>query len=82
MITVGELIALLQQENPKRVVVMSRDEEGNGFMPLHAVETCAFNEDDGDVGIEKLNESLVEAGYTEEDIMTGGKPAILLVPEG
>jgi len=47
--TVRELIELLQQEDGERVVVMSRDEEGNGFQPLVDVTTTTYRDRDIDV---------------------------------
>ena len=75
--TVRELIELLQQEDGERIVVLSRDEEGNGFQPLVDVATAAYR--DGDTGIEELTEELREQGYSEEDVMKG-TPAVVLWP--
>jgi hypothetical protein len=33
-ITVKHLIAILKQCNPKSIIVLSRDPEGNGFSPI------------------------------------------------
>ncbi len=45
MITVRELIELLQKEDPDRVVVMSKDIEGNGFSPLFDMSAHAYAEE-------------------------------------
>jgi hypothetical protein len=81
--TVKELIDALSKEDPSRIVVMSRDSEGNGYSPLadwwagaYAAETSYS----GEVGIEKLDETAKLAGYGEEDVIAGGTPAIILRP--
>ena len=40
--TVGDLIAVLSELPPDTLVVMSRDEEGNGFSPLYEVSPCVY----------------------------------------
>jgi len=82
--TVKELIEQLKEVDQDRIVVMSRDPEGNGFSPLSGVETCAYSEDNGygETGLEPddLNDELREQGYTEEDI-SDGQPAVCLWPD-
>ena len=75
--TVGELIKKLKKVDPKRIVVMSRDPEGNGFSPM-----CDFWEGtykDGDVGIEKLTKAYEKLGYSDDDVVKG-TPAVILSP--
>jgi hypothetical protein len=43
-ITVEVLIKNLQKLNPNSLVVLSCDEEGNGFMPLHSLEQAQASE--------------------------------------
>lgn len=40
--TVGELIEALKALPPETLVVQSRDEEGNGFLPLAGVGECRY----------------------------------------
>lgn len=80
--TVKKLISLLKKEDPKRVVVLSSDSEGNSFSLLADLVTSAYREDEegyNKVGLEKLTPALREMGYTEEDIVPG-KPALILYP--
>lgn len=44
--TVAELIAELKKLPPAALVVMSRDAEGNGYSPLHAVDRGTADEFD------------------------------------
>jgi hypothetical protein len=76
--TVGALIKLLEKEDPKRLVVMSIDPEGNGFRELSGVERMSYK--DGETGLEKLTPGLRERGFTEADVLRGRK-AIVLWPE-
>ena len=79
---VRELIELLQQVDPERVVVLSRDSEGNGYAVLSAVETMAFLPDGsyGEVYLEELTPELEAQGYSEEDVREDGEPALVLWP--
>ena len=76
--TVKQLIEKLQSVEPDRLVVVSRDEEGNGFSKLWEIETCAYAE--GEIGLESLTTEDVQRGYTAEDVMTHGEKAVVLWP--
>ncbi len=83
MITVKRLIKLLQAEDEDRIVIMSSDSEGNSYSPLASLGTAAYRADttwSGEVGMEKLTSADKKAGYTEEDVLEGGKPALILQP--
>lgn len=75
---VKELINLLQQEDPERLVVLSIDEEGNGFSPLHQIEPSMYH--DGEIGLEKLTTELLLQGFSDEDVMTDGEKVVVLWP--
>lgn len=80
--TVGELIEQLKLKNPERVVVMSKDGEGNGFSPLADVENASYEADttwSGEIGLEELTPELQKQGYSEEDVVNG-EPCIVLWP--
>lgn len=79
---VGQLIDQLQELDPSLLVVMSCDEEGNGFGEVREVQSDnrIFNdEDDGSVGYAALTPELEESGYTEDDIYEGA-PCVVLWP--
>jgi len=79
---VKDLIKKLQKEDQDRIVVMSRDAEGNGFSPLDEISTCAYGAETtwyGEVGFEELTEEDIEAGYDEDDVIEG-EPALILRP--
>ena len=81
---VQQLIDRLNKvENKDRLVVMSKDSEGNGFSPLYdfgeeayAAETTWY----GYVGLEKLTEEDRKKGFSEEDVIEDGVPALVLWP--
>ena len=79
---VKELKQLLEGVDDERIVVLSRDPEGNGFSPLVSVEIDMKYDQRGEneIGYEKLTPELIKAGYTEEDVIEGGKLAIVLWP--
>jgi hypothetical protein len=74
---VKELIEILEQEDLSRVVVLSRDQEGNGFGECSGFSTQSYS--DGEIGLEKLTDELRKQGYSEEDVRDG-KPALVLWP--
>jgi hypothetical protein len=81
-VTVLELIEKLKECDPKRIVIMSADSEGNNFSPLADMEECAYRAETtwyGESGPEKLTPELEERGFTEEDIIDG-EPALCLWP--
>jgi hypothetical protein len=81
--TVADLIKELQKHDPKRLVVMSKDSEGNGYSPLSSVETAAYRADttwSGEIGLERLTPGLRKMGYSEEDVIQDGVPALVLGP--
>jgi hypothetical protein len=81
--TVKQLIERLQKEDPDRLVVMAADGEGNSHSPLSGFWTGAYRADSkwsGEVGLDKLTEKDKKQGYTDEDVMTDGVPALILSP--
>lgn len=81
---VSDLIKMLQEHDPDRLVVISRDPEGNGFEALGEVEAMAFDQRfGGEVRYEKLTPELEELGYSSEDIARDDgffTPAVVLWP--
>jgi hypothetical protein len=81
--TVKELIAVLSKQDPARLVVLSRDAEGNGYSPLRGMSTGAYVADcpwSGEVGLEELTDGDRHAGYSEEDVKEDGVPCLVLSP--
>jgi hypothetical protein len=79
---VKDLIKALKKVDPNRIVVMSKDSEGNSHSPLAYIMTCAYSPDStysGQIGLEKLTPEDKKLGYTEEDLVKGN-PAICLYP--
>jgi len=79
---VKKLIEILSKVDQNRIVVVSRDAEGNSFSPFCDYSLGAYVKDSawsGEVGLESLTEENRIAGYTEEDVKKG-KPCIVLWP--
>ncbi len=79
---VKQLIKLLQKQNPNREVLIATDSEGNSFEIITAIQPCAFcdGEYGMETGLEKLTPALKKEGYSEEDLLEDGKPALVLWP--
>ena len=80
---VKKLIKLLKKVDGDRLVIMSKDEEGNNFSPLWKIDDeCNYEADStysGEIGLAELTPSLVKQGYTEADVRNG-VPALVLWP--
>lgn len=81
--TVKELIERLQNEDPDRIIICQKDSEGNGYSPLSDMWTAGYKATstwDGEVGMEKLTDEERKIGFTDEDVIKDGVPALVLVP--
>lgn len=85
--TVKELIELLKECDPDRLVILQKDSEGNGYSPLSGGERAAYIADStwsGEVRYEpdQLTDEMRQRGYTEEDCAEEGNytPAVVLWP--
>ena len=67
MITVRELIKLLEKENSDRIVILSSDAEGNCFSPLQKDFCLAKYNDINDIDDDNKHDSI-------------GKKALILYP--
>ena len=79
---VKELIEILSKCNPDADVVLSRDEEGNGYSSLSGV-SLEYNWDgeyNAEIGLKELTPELIKAGYEEEDTMPDGLDCVVLWP--
>lgn len=81
---VSELMEQLSSLDPDRLVLISSDEEGNGFNEFHDVSYATVVKDGYQYEIveTELTPELEEAGYSEEDIYEGEDivDAIILWP--
>ena len=76
--TVNELIRKLESvENKDRIVVLARDEEGNGFQELRDINLDNSSFKDAEMGLEHLTPELKKEGYSEEDIINGQSCIVL-----
>lgn len=79
-ILVSELIEALEGFNPDAVVVLSRDEEGNGYDTLYSLEEMMYDPRHRQIGYAKITPEMRKMGYTEEDTLPDGVPAVVLWP--
>lgn len=79
---IKDLIEVLQQEDPERIVICQKDAEGNSYSPLYQISTGAYKATTtwyGEAGLDVLTDELRNKGFTDLDIVDG-VPAIFLVP--
>jgi hypothetical protein len=82
-LTVRDMIAALQREDPDAIVVMAKDAEGNSYSPYRQLWAGVYQAEttwDGVVGFPALTNELRADGYTEEDVLPDGIPAVILTP--
>ena len=80
---VSELIEQLKAIDPNRIVILSKDVEGNGYSPLDDLWSGAYRANStysGDVGFESLTEEDRSRGYGDGDVIDDGEPAVILCP--
>jgi len=80
---VSELRDILKNFDGDRLVLISSDEEGNSFRALERnhINTGACTNDaefEIEVGLEHLTEALEGMGYSDEDVIVNGIPALVL----
>ena len=85
---VNELIDKLCDLDPDLEVILSKDEEGNGFSPASddffiGLYFSDYGYNDGKIGYKKLTPKMIEMGYTEEDLLSeenGAVPCVVIYP--
>lgn len=81
--TVGQLIESLQGVDPNRIVIISRDSEGNEYSPLSGWSTGAYKPEtswSGRYGLEELTQDDIDYGYGVDDVISDGQPCVVLSP--
>lgn len=79
---VSELIEILEGLDPDRIVLVSKDTEGNGYREIDEKsidgKNVAFIHRDYsiEVGLERLTHALKSQGYGNEDVVDG-VPAVV-----
>ena len=76
---IRELIAELAKLDEDRIVIVS-DANSNKFTPLDNILGIARFKD-GKIGLAELTAETRGLGYTEEDVITDGKSAVILYPK-
>jgi hypothetical protein len=83
-LTVGALKKALKGVSNDTVIVIAIDPEGNAYRAIEdATSGYSFDEQTtgfGEIGLTELDETLKLAGYSEDDVMEGGVPCLLLWP--
>ncbi len=77
---VSELIDILEAMNPDSIIVMSGDSEGNYYNELREIDDVVFDKREQEIGYSELTEDLIKQGYTDEDLIEDGVPAVCLWP--
>lgn len=77
---IKELIELLEKKNPDDIVVLSRDEEGNGFTKASELSEAIYH--DGEIYLRELTDDLYNIGYSEDDLYDGddGESCVVIWP--
>ena len=79
-ITVKELISTLERLDGNAIVILAKDEEGNAFKPLSAVNEMGYAPEDEFVYFRAITPELRAHGYTDEDVRKDAIPAVVLWP--
>lgn len=82
-ITVSELIKQLKECDPNRIVIISKDSEGNDYSPFSGFYEASYKANStwsGEIGLETLTEEDRKSGYSEEDVLEDGVPCVVLRP--
>jgi len=66
-----QLSELISQGHGDRLVIVSRDPGGNGFLPLVDIALSRYDSVERDSGINELTPELKRQGFTEEDLIEG-----------
>lgn len=76
---VGELKKIIADMPDKTIVVLSRDSEGNGYSECQDW-SADHKYKQGEIGLRKLTPAHRASGYSEDDVLSGGKLALVLWP--
>lgn len=80
---VSELREMIKNWDDDLDILISSDEEGNGFADFADVTVgMGYINDCGDIEIHylELTPEMEEGGYTDEDVRTNAKPCIIFWP--
>lgn len=77
---VGELIEELRRLDPNLLVVLQKDEEGNGYRKLLGVDSNAVFVEPDEVRLRVLDDADRKRGFTDEDLAPGAPPCVVLFP--
>jgi len=78
---VRDLISMLASADLDREVILSTDSEGNSYKPLDGGYNGAYDPFKREVGLDELSSQDIEDGYSNEDVLINGVPALILYPK-
>ena len=80
-IRVRDLKKIIKNMDDDALIVISIDPEGNAYRPIvdHSPQ-YSYDENSQEIGLTSIDESMKLAGYTEDEVMEGGEPCLLLWP--
>jgi hypothetical protein len=81
---IKQLIKELSILDPELEVILSSDAEGNSYHELDEIDykQCGYKKQRYEIyiGLTHLTKEDADAGYTEEDVLTGAKPCVIFYP--
>ncbi len=84
VMTVSQLIELLQQQDPESQVVLQTHGGEETASPLETVWAGLYranNAASGEISPTSLTDQMQKEGYTEDDILKSGVPTLILSPK-
>lgn len=82
---IKQLIKKLSTLDPNLEIILASDAEGNSYHELDGIDYkhCGYKKEDYEIriGLLSLDKDAVEAGYSEEDVLTGAKPCVIFYPQ-
>ena len=80
--TVGALKKALAGVDDDKIVVLSPESDEAPLALLHSISTTnfSFNPKTREIGLTELTNAAISLGHTEDQVCSGGKPAIILYP--
>lgn len=72
---IKQLIEILKELDGDRLVILSRDAEGNSYSPM-SDDVWQNSYKDREIGLEVLTAEKKKQGYSEEDLLEGEKAVV------
>ncbi len=83
-LNVGQILRILAKEDPKKLLILASRKTPKAeptFTTVHSVSaSLVYDPKHHDVGLSELTPTAVRLGHTEDDVISRGKPAVILFP--